>query len=240
MKTLTYIIASLISAQITFGQQESDGLIGRLLVNADFEFIELINDSLVYSSLTSSNDTLEYEILENEFIIKDRLYYPSASEKNRTKEYKYLINNQTDSSLNILLDYYNESDFYDIRSLSKNIFDFQYIELEYLTSWDNDRFIRIDNLGNYYEKITFSPLKSRLFKRKSKTIKKRLSNKELQSLMLKLSDFYAIHIPHKRVCAIDGELSNFVIKTNGQLIESKGCDLSWIHSKLLEYLLTIK
>ena len=56
----------------------------------------------------------------------------------------------------------------------------------------------------------------------------------------KLAEFYAIYLPRDRGCGIDQDMSDFVIKTNGQLIGSKGCDLSMIHSKLLDYLLNLR
>jgi hypothetical protein len=235
MKIFTYILAILISCQISIGQEKNNGLIGRFLVNDDFEFIELINDSLIFSSLISSNDTSKYEISDNTLIVKERIYDSRSLQK-----FEFLINKKSDSTLNIRFDKYFNSEFHDIKSISNNIFDFRHIELDYLTPWDDDRIIQIDSLGNYYERIIFCPLKKRPFKRKSKTIKKRLSSKELHLLKQNLSKFYAIYLPKERGCPIDGDWSNFLIVTNGKIIESKGCYLSWTHTKLLEYILNLK
>lgn len=241
MKTLhTLILASLISIQFINGQELKSGLKGKLLINSDFEFIEILNDSLIYSSLNNFSDTSEFEISENDLIIKEKVYEPNSTLGYKIRRFKYYINEHTDSTLIITSPNNFKLDFFDIKTLRTDIYDFESVELEYLTPWDNSRLIRIDNKGNYYDKITFLPLKSRRFKPKHKTIKGKLTDLELQTLKQNLSDLYAIYLPAERGCPIDGARSNFTIKTNGQIISSIGCDLSWIHAKLLDYLLNIR
>jgi len=240
MKTLTYIFTTLIFCQLAVGQKINSGLIGRLLINSDFEYIELLNDSLIYSSLNNFSDTSEFEIAGNDLIIKEKVYEPNSTLGYKIREFKYYVNKQTDSTLILQSPNNYRLVFFDIKTLPNRIFDFESIELEYLTPWDNSRLIRIDNQGNYYDKITYLPLKHQRFKRKNKIIQDKLNEMEIEALKQKLTDFYAVYLPTERGCPIDGARSNFVIKTNGKIIDSKGCDLSWIHSNLLDYLLTIK
>jgi hypothetical protein len=77
MKTSTLILTFLISCQFAIGQEINKGLIGKVLVNSEFEFIEIINDSLIYSSLNNFNDTAEFEVVENDLIIKEKVYEPN-------------------------------------------------------------------------------------------------------------------------------------------------------------------
>ena len=241
MKTQILILNILISCQLAFGQDLKNGLIGKILVDSDFNFIELINDSVIYSSfLYQQSDTAQYEIVENDLIIKQKVYAPNTISGYEIKRLKYYISKQTDSTLTLISPSNFQLDYRDIKLFPNKIFDFEYIELEFLTPWADNRLIRIDNLGNYYDKIKFLPLKSRRFKRKQKVIKEQINNSELLTLKQKLTDYYAIYSPTERGCPIDGQTSNFLIKTNGKLIESKGCDLSMIHSKLLDYLLNLK
>lgn len=241
MKTQILILNILISCQLAFGQDVKNGLIGKFLVDSDFNSIELINDSLIYSSLLYQlRDTAKYEIVENDLIIKQKIYAPNTSSGYKIKRLKYYISEQTDSTLTIISPNNFRLDYKDINLFPNKIFDFEYIELEFLSPWSDNRLIRIDNQGNYYDKITYLPLKSRRFKRKHKVIKEQLNDSEILILKQKLADYYSIYLPSERGCPIDGATSNFVIKTNGQLIESKGCELSLIHSKLLDYLLDFK
>ncbi|MDP2238053.1 MAG: hypothetical protein Q8J88_16610 [Bacteroidales bacterium] len=240
MKTQILILNILISCQLAFGQDNNKGLTGKFLVDSDFNFVELINDSLIYSSLYQISDTAKYEIIGNDLIIKKNEYEPNMPLGYKVRRFKYYISQQTDSTLTLISPSNFQLDYKDIKLFPNKIIDFEYIELEYLTPWSDNRLIRIDSQGNYYDKITYLPLKSRRFKRKHKVIKEQLNDSEILILKQKLADYYSIFLPSERGCPIDGETSNFVIKTNGQLIESKGCDLSLIHSKLLDYLLNFK
>ena len=240
MKTQILILNILISCQLAFGQDLKNGLTGKFLVDSDFNFFELINDSLIYSSLNNFNDTAKYEIVGNDLIIKENVYEPNAPLGYKVKRFKYYISKQTDSTLTLISPNNFRLDYKDINLFPNKIFDFEYIELEFLSPWSNNRLIRIDNQGNYYNKITYLPLKSRRFKRKHKVIKEQRNDSEILILKQKLADYYSIYLPSERGCPIDGATSNFVIKTNRQLIESKGCELSLIHSKLLDYLLDFK
>ena len=240
MKTQIIIFVILISCQFVIGQKINNGLIGKFLVDSEFEFIEIINDSLIYSSLNNFIDTAVFEIIENYLVIKEKIYEPNTPLGYSVRRFKYYITKQTDSTLILISPDNFRLYFQDIHFLPNEITDFEYLELEYLTPWSHDRLIRIDNQGNYYDKITYSPLKSQRLLRKHKIFKEKLNDKEILTLKQKLTEFYAIYLPIERGCPIDGEWSNFVIKTNGQMIESKGCDLSWIHAKLLDYILNIK
>jgi len=240
MKTQLIILSILISCQLTFGQDLKTELIGKFLVDSDFNFFKLINDSLIYSSLYQVRDTAKYEIIGNDLIIKKNEYEPNTPLGYKVKRLKYNISKQTDSTLTLISPSNFQLDYKDLKLFSNKIFDFEYIELEYLTPWSDNRLIRIDSQGNFYNKITYLPLKSRRFKRKHNIIKEQLNDSEILILKQKLADYYSIYLPFERGCPIDGETSNFVIKTNGQLIESKGCNLSLIHSKLLDYLLNFK
>ena len=240
MKTQILILNILISCQLAFGQDLKNGLTGKVLVDSDFNFIELINDSVIYSSfLYQLSDTANYEIVENDLIVKQKVYAPSTTLGYKIRQLKYYISKQTDSTLTLISPNNIRLDYKDINLFPNKISDFEYIELEYLTPWDNSRLIRIDSSGIYYDKITYLPLKSRRFKRKYKVIKEQLNDSEIMILKQKLTDYYSIYLPTERGCPIDGATSNFMIKINGQLIESKGCSLSLIHSKLLDYLLNI-
>lgn len=241
MKTQILILNILISCQLAFGQDLKNRLTGKFLVDYDFNFIELINDSVIYSSfLYQLRDTAKYEIVENDLIIKKKVYAPNTTSGYKIERLKYYIFKQTDSTLTIISPNSIRLDYKDINLFPNKIYDFEYIELEYLTPWTDSRLIRIDNQGNYYDKITYLPLKSRRFKRKHKVIKEQLNDSEMLILKQKLTDYYSLYLPTERGCPIDGATSNFVIKTNGQLIESKGCDLSLIHSTLLDFLLNLK
>jgi hypothetical protein len=240
MKTQILILNILISCQLGVGQDLKNGLTGKFLVDSDFNFFELINDSLIYSSLNNFNDTAKYELDGSDLIIKEHVYEPNEPLGYKVKRFKYYISKQTDSTLTLISPKNFRLDYKDIKLFPNKIFDFEYFELEYLTPWSDNRLIRIDNQGNYYDKITYLPLKSRRFKRKHKVIKDQLIDSEVLILKQKLADSYSIYLPSERGCPIDGETSNFLIKTNGQLVESKGCDLSLIHSKLLDFLLNLK
>ena len=89
----------------------------------------------------------------------------------KSNDLKYSISKQTDSTLTIVSPNNFQLDYKDLNLFPNKIYDFEYIELKFLSPWSDNRLIRIDNQGNYYTKITYLPLKSRRFKRKHKVIK---------------------------------------------------------------------
>lgn len=154
--------------------------------------------------------------------------------------YDYEILNLTDSSFTLKTSYGKEYYFKDIKLLPNRISKFESLELKLLTPWRSNREIKMDNEGNYYDKITFIPFKSRRFKRKKKVINEELTKEELSDFIQKLTAYYALYLPAKRNCGIDSERSDFYIKLNEVTIKSEGCDLNWLHYDLLEYLLNFR
>jgi hypothetical protein len=242
MKILTYILATLISYQFVIGQGINSGLIGKVLIDSDLEYMEILNDSLIFSSINYYDDTVKYKIIDNELItIEDYTWYgPNNSKGYRIYKNKYQIEKQNTDTLILIDSEKGRLDFKNIENIKIPTIDFISIELEYLTPWDDNRLMRIDSACNYYDKRTLIPIKSNRFKKKTKVTKGKLNSIQMDSLRINLTDYLAIYLPCERGCPIDGARSNFIIKMNGQIIESKGCDLSWIHYRLLNYLLNTK
>lgn len=195
---------------------------------------------MIYSSLNNFNDTAKYEFVGNDLIFKENVYAPNTPLGYKVKRYIYYILKHSDSTLTLISPNNFQLDFQRIELLNSDIVNFEYLELDYWNPWSDDKIIKIDSSGNYYEKIKYSPFGLKRFQKKHKITRTKLSKEEMAIFKERLADFYAIYLPIDRGCGIDQDKSDFVIKTNGQLIESKGCDLSQIHSQLLDYLLNLK
>lgn len=225
-----------------YSQYDIDSaLIGKVLVDDNFDYLEFISDSLLVSSLNDYDDTAIYKVSGDVLItIEDYTWYgPNDSEGYRIHNKKYQISQLKSDTIVIISPQSTLHTFRNIESLKVPVSSFEFLELDFITPWDDNRFIRIDNSGKYYEKRVYNPIARKRFLRKKKISKWKLDSREMQLLFMVLTEYCANKLPRERSCPIDGAQSNFKISYNGELIESEGCTLSWIHSKFLDYLLSI-
>ncbi|MBL0070021.1 MAG: hypothetical protein IPP39_16560 [Chitinophagaceae bacterium] len=73
----------------------------------------------------------------------------------------------------------------------------------------------------------------------NQNIKGQLTQKEFTNFKNLLSKSLPSRLPFKRGCPMDGATSNFEIIIGSKKIKSTGCDLSWTHAFLLNYLYDI-
>ena len=228
-------------------------IVGKTFISKTLEYLEILNDTTLYSSINSYTDTANLFLRNDTLFIKqrylqtnqtgtkwmERLYdYKIIAFSNDTLQLKnnFTFNYKPDNWEDTLL-------FVNMEKLKEPVTDFKFLSLDFSSPWSGTRHIKIDSLG----KVTFID-KPILYSRdnpranknaKPKKIKGQLTQKEFAHFKNLLSKSLLSRLPFKRGCPMDGAISNFEIIIGSKKIKSTGCDLSSTHAFLLNYLYDI-
>ena len=249
------LLTTLLFATRANGQQRSipSNLVGKKLVSGTLEYLEILNDTTLYSSINSYTDTAKLFLRNDTLFIKQRyLQTDQTGTKWMDRLYDYNVITLSDDTLrlknNFRFNYKppNWEDtllFVNIEKLKEPVTDFKFLRLDFSSPWSGTRHITIDSLGN----VTFID-KPILYSRdnpgadknaKPKNIKGQLTQKEFTNFKNLLSKSLPSRLPFKRGCPMDGATSNFEIIIGSKKVKSTGCDLCWTHAFLLNYLYNI-
>ncbi|MFT3911498.1 MAG: hypothetical protein QM737_18890 [Ferruginibacter sp.] len=224
--------------------------INKIFVGGNLEYLEILSDSSLYSSINSYNDTALFNIKNDSLSIKQHYWLTDQNGTSfQIKFYNYGIKRVSRDT--IILEYEAKDFFYNkpikkkiefvcLDKLEESTSEFKFLRLDRSSPWTGNRMVIIDSLGKVTFKsdpfsISFDSTKIE----KKKNIKGQLSSTEFISFKNLLSKSLISKLPLKRGCPIDGATSNFTIQIGSKTYKSIGCELSWIHARLLNYLYEI-
>lgn len=256
MRHLRFIIIStLLFALKVKGQEHGvpGNLVGKTYVSKTLEYLEIINETTLYSSINSHTDTAKL-FLRNDtlFIRQQYLQTDQTGTKSIDKLYDYKIITLSDDTLRLKNNFKSNYKpttwedtlfFVNIEKLKEPITSFKFLQLDFSSPWSGTRHITIDSLG--YVIFVDRPI---LYSRdnpgadknaKPKNIKRKLTEKEFANFKNLLSKSLLSKLPFRRGCPIDGSTSNFEILIGTKKIISTGCNLSWTHNFLLYYIYSL-
>lgn len=256
MPLLRFILLStLLFATKANGQQHGmpSSIVGKTFINKTLEYLEILNDTTLYSSINSYTDTANLFLRNDTLFIRQRyLQTDQTGTKWMDRLYDYKMIAFSDDTLQLKNNFrfkYKPANWQDtlffvnIEKLKQPVTDFKFLSLDFSSPWSGTRHIKIDSLG----KVTFVD-KPILYSRdnpgadkntKPKNIKGQLTQKEFTNFKNLLSKSLLSRLPFKRGCPMDGATSNFEIIIGSKKIKSTGCDLSWTHAFLFNYLYDI-
>lgn len=229
-------------------------VIGKKFVSKQLEYLEIINDTTLYSSINSYNDTALFFLRNDSFSIRQAYHWTDGSGSGYTiKYYNYKLVFLTNDTICLENNYRfntkptNWEDtlvFINIENLKESITDFRYLKLDCSSPWSGRQHIKIDNLG----KVSFiaDPI---LYSRdnpsadknaRPENINGQLSKNEFFKFKEILSMSLLSRLPSERDCPMDGTICTFEIVIGERKYKSSGCDLSWTHTSLLNYLYNIR
>ena len=245
----TFITISILIISTALQGQDLSTLSGKVFIGRRLEYLKFLNDSTLYSSINSYTDTANfYKQNDTLFVKQQYLQTDQKGTKWMERIYTYQIIRLTADTISLknMYNYSNSRDtffFINQDNLYETISDFKFLRLDCFSPWSGTRQITIDRLGT----VTFidspimysenNPDADR--KAKPRTIKGKLTGKELENLKALLSTSLLSRLPVKRECPMDGATSNFEIVIGMQKIKSTGCNLSWTHAFLFNYIYDI-
>lgn len=246
------LIPTLLFAATANGQQRGipSNLIGKTFVSRTLHYLEILNDTTLYSSINSYTDTAKLFLRNDTLFIKQRyLQTDQTGTKWMNQLYNYKVIALSEDTIQLKNNFKysykppNWEDtlvFVNIEKLKEPVTEFKFLSLNFSSPWSGKRQITIDSLGKV--KFIDNPI---LFSNenpdgdknaKPKNITGQLTEKEFNNFKNLLSKSLPSKLPYSRSCPMDGASSNFEITIGRQNIKSTGCDLSWIHGFLLNYL----
>lgn len=237
-------ILTMLVVKISFGQTHAKG---KVYVSKALEYLHLLSDSTLWTSIGEENDTTKYLIKGDTLFIQNEYWQTGANHKSvhiiKWQEYKVIKNgNDTLFLLNTFKGYskpYNWEDtlkFVTLTKLKETITNFKYLKLDYNNPFDGTLKLTIDSLG----KVTYERTPEIMSGGKVLTrIKGELTKRELANFLDTLAYSLPSRFARQRSCGIDGAMTNFEIAFNDKTIISKGCSLKWTHSFLFNYLYDI-
>ncbi|OQP63697.1 hypothetical protein [Niastella populi] len=223
------------------------------LVSKKLEYLKILNDTTLWSSINSDKDTALFFLRNDTFYIRQKyLQTDQTGTKWIERLYGYKVIKIAPDSLTLKNKYpfgYKPDDwedtlvFVNIEQIKEPVADFRFLKLEYSSPWTGERNITVDSLGrvNFVDNpIQYSINNPTADKNaKPRSFSGQLTMKELINFKNLLSKSLPSRLPLKRGCPMDGSTSNFEIQIGTKNIVSTGCDLSWTHASLLEYLFDI-
>ncbi|MFT3844311.1 MAG: hypothetical protein QM725_04610 [Lacibacter sp.] len=229
--------------------QDLSSISGKTFIGKRLEYLKFLNDSTLYSSINSYTDTAKFYLQDDTLFVKQRyLQTDQTGTKWMDKIYSYKIVQLTSDTISLKnnYNYSNPRDtffFVNIDNLKEATSDFKFLRLQYSSPWSGTKQITIDSLG----KVTFAdnPLMYSVNNpgadknAKPKNISGQLTQKEFQGFKGLLANSLPLRLPLKRGCPMDGATSDFEIIIGTKRIKSTGCNLSWTHAFLLNYLYDI-
>lgn len=225
-------------------------LVGKAFVSRTLEYLEILNDTTLYSSINSYTDTANLFIRNDTLFIRQRyLQTDQKGTKWMDRLYDYKVISLSDDTLRLNNKFRfagkpaNWEDtllFINIEKLKEPVTDFKFLKLDFSSPWSGTKQVTIDSLGKVTvidRPILYSIDNPGADKNaKPKNIKGRLTRLEFFNFKNLLSKSLVSRLPFRRDCAIDGSVSDFEILIGAKIINSTGCDLSWTHALLLNYL----
>jgi hypothetical protein len=242
--TISVFLISLVSHG-----QDLSSFSGKILIGKRLEYLKFLNDTTLYSSINSYTDTAKFFMKDDTLFIKQRyLQTDQTGTKWIDRIYNYKIIKLADDTLSLKnnYNYSNPHDtffFVNIEKLKEATVNFRFLRLEYSSPLNGTKQITIDSLG----KVSFvdNPIMYSINypgadkNAKPKNISGLLTQKEFANFKNLLATSLPSRLPLKRGCPIDGATSNFEIIIGTKKIKSTGCNLSWTHSFLFNYLYDI-
>ncbi|GAB3018551.1 hypothetical protein GCM10027051_24730 [Niabella terrae] len=229
--------------------QALSSLSGKTFIDKRLKYLKFLNDTTLYSSINSYNDTARFYMQKDTLFIKQRyLQTDQTGTKWIDRIYDYKIIQLTVDTIRLKnnYNYSNPSDtffFVNIGILKEATCDFKFLRLQYSSPWRGTKQITIDSLGKVffaYNPLLYSVNNPGADKNANpKNISGQLTQKEFENFKSLLSNSLPLRLPLKRACPIDGAISNFEIVIGTKKIKSTGCNLSWTHAFLLNYLYDI-
>lgn len=220
-------------------------------VSRRLEYLKFLTDTTLYSSINSYTDTAIFFLRNDTFFIKQKYLRTDQSGTTQIEKLNdyYLIELSSDT-LKLKNNYpfdYKPGDwedtliFVNIENLKESTKDFRFLKLDFSNPWRGVRHITINDLGKISFTDTSYNLNDPITFQKSKTrhLYGRLTPEEFANFKSLLSKSLPSRLPLERSCPIDGTISNFVIRIGNETITSIGCNLSWPHAFLLDYLYDI-
>lgn len=226
--------------------QDLSSLSGKTFIGKRLEYLKFLNDTTLYSSINSYTDTAKFYKQNDTLFVKQRyLQTDQTGTKWIDRMYGYKIIKLTDDTLSLKnnYNYSNPKDtffFVNIEKLKEVTVHFKFLRLEYSSPWNGTKQITIDSLG----KVSFvdNPIMYSIDNpgadknAKPKSISGQLTQKEFTNFKNLLANSLPSRLPLKLGCPMDGATSKFEIIIGTKRIKSTGCNLSWTHAFLLNYL----
>jgi len=242
----TLILSTLLLTKIN-GQQITNlsATAGKVFVSRSLEYFKVLNDTSLFSSINLYNDTATFYVAGDSLFIKQRYWLTDQTGTkvvNKLYDYKIItLYNDT-----IELKNKNWKDplvFINIEKLREPVDDFKLLQLDMSSPRHGTRKIIVDSARNVtfiYNPIPYTvdnPLSDK--NAKPKNIKGKLTPKEFSNFLNLLSRSLPSKLPRLRGCPFDAATSDFEIIIGAKKIRSTGCNLTWIHDFLLDYLYDI-
>jgi len=247
MPLLRFILfTALLFATKAKGQQPFNfgRLAGKTFVSTTLDYLKILSNTKLYSSINSYTDTANYYLQNDTVFIKQKyLQTDQTGTKWMNRVYAYKISTFSDDTIELIhkdpfvLPPREERTFLfiNIEKLKESVKEFKFLNLN-----SSRKKITIDSLGNvtFYEDrkiynydtvINIPPL----------LIKGRLTQNAFVSFKNLLSKSLPSKLPSKRPCGIDSRFIDFEILIGNRNIKSVGCELSWTHDALANYLYNI-
>ena len=216
-------------------------LTGKTFVSTTLDYLKILNSTTLYSSINSYTDTANYFLQNDSLFIKQRyLQTDQTGTKWMNRVYAYKISTFSDDTIKLIhkdpfvLPLREERTFFfvNVENLKESVKEFKFLSLN-----SPRKKITIDSLGNvtFYEDrkiykydtvLNIPPL---LFKG-------RLTQNEFVSFKKLLSKSLPSRLPSERPCGIDAWFIDFEIMIGSNNIKSIGCELSWTHVALANYI----
>jgi hypothetical protein len=245
------LIPALLLATNANGQSSNlNKLVRKTFVSRTLEYLEILNDTTLYSSINSYTDTAKFFLRNDTLFIKQRyLQTDQTGTKWIDRLYDYKVISLSYDTLRLINNYrfnYRPANWEDtlflvnIEKLKEPVTDFRFLKLDFSSPWSGAKQVTIDSSG----KVTFidDPIPYSINhpnadkNAKPKNMKGQLTPNEFANFKNLLSKSLPSRLPIRRGCPIDGATSDFDITIGTKRIKSIGCDLSWTHAFFLNYI----
>ncbi len=245
---MVFFTAPLTAQQI----YNTNNITGKTFISKTLEYLAIINDSSLCSSINAYSDTATFSLMKDSLSIKQQYGFIDKDGFGHTvKYYGYKIiafNSDTvwlqgNQAVNMAATRYDgRLLFINIDKLKEPIAGFTYLKMVCSNAWTGNKDISIDADGkvvltikrfvkNHLSKVDSSigPIK----------IIGKLTVDEFTNFKALLSRSLLSRLPIKRGCPINGRIANFDIVIGSKKYTSTGCNLSYVHELLFEYLYSL-
>jgi len=238
-----------LTAQKTYN---TNNITGKTFISKTLEYLSIINDSTLCSSINNYSDTAAFSLANDSLIIKQQYGFINKDGFGNTVKYygyKIVAFNidtvwlQGNQAANMAATGYDgRLLFINIDKLKEPIAGFTYLKMDCSNAWTGNKHISIDADGKVVLTIkTF--VKNHLSKIDSSIapikINGQLTVNEYTNFKVLLSRSLLSKLPVKRGCPINGRVANFEIVVGPKKYTSTGCNLSYVHELLFDYLYSL-
>ena len=248
-----WLVMFFFTAPLTAQQiYNTNNITGKTFISKTLEYLNIINDSTLCSSINNYSDTAAFSLAKDSLIIKQQYGFIDKDGFGHTVKYygyKIITLNidtvwlQGNQAVNMAAtDYDGRLLFINIDKLKEPIAGFTYLKMECSNAWTGNKHIAIDADGkvvltikkfvkNHRSKVdsSIAPIK----------INGQLTVDEFTNFKVLLSRSLLSKLPLKRGCPINGRVANFDIVIGQKKYTSTGCNLSYVHELLFEYLYSL-